>query len=506
MNPEQAVPSSPRPMASLEGIARLKSGACLSLRDRLRAAGWNDELMAAAEAVAPGHLDAVRLPVVDAWLSRRGGTGSALARLFAYDGMVSRLEAESALGTDLVAGLLDAGLLQATISGVRSLFRILPFRGVYVICDPPDAGADAVMGGGPTTAMVAQHVRAHAGSVLDLGCGAGLLALYAASLGAARAVGTDVNERAIQLARVNGRLNDLRVDFHVGDLLEPLRGERFDLVLAQPPYVPLPEGIPAATYLHGGAAGDALPKRFARATAEALAPGGIGIIAIEAASSGASVHEMLSSTVGRGVFDIVTLSSAGIPAHLQAAAYASIVDATLGATYRVAARRYADHLSCLADAPRRAITILRRRQDSSTPLDQQLDVPAVQRVTAADVGAHLRALELSRMDDHHLLRARLRIPAGTRLVEERASGAFSAAPRRSVRFAPGGIATDHEIGEAGAKLFEILDRGDALEESVHLFAAACEEAPHSVRSIVLGFAREGLRKGMVVLASQPPTA
>jgi methylase of polypeptide subunit release factors len=76
---------------------------------------------------------------------------------------------------------------------------------------------------------------------LDLGTGCGVLALTMARH-AERVVATDLNPRALALARRSARLN--RVDNVVwrrGDWNAPVRGERFDLIACNPPYVVSPD-------------------------------------------------------------------------------------------------------------------------------------------------------------------------------------------------------------------------------------------------------------------------
>ncbi len=69
--------------------------------------------------------------------------------------------------------------------------------------------------------------------VLDLGTGCGILAAAAAER-AGEVVATDVDERAVRCARAN--LADLGIDVRLGDLFQPVAGERFDLVVVNPPY------------------------------------------------------------------------------------------------------------------------------------------------------------------------------------------------------------------------------------------------------------------------------
>jgi release factor glutamine methyltransferase len=84
-------------------------------------------------------------------------------------------------------------------------------------------------------------------SVADVCTGSGMLAVTAATSGAGDVAAVDVSRRAVLAARLNARLNGVSVRALRGDLLEPLDGERFDVIVSNPPYIP--------------AAGDALPTR-----------------------------------------------------------------------------------------------------------------------------------------------------------------------------------------------------------------------------------------------------
>src|SRR5262249_54957822 len=74
------------------------------------------------------------------------------------------------------------------------------------------------------------------GYVLDMGTGTGVGAVFAARQGC-RVVGVDVNPEAVRCARINTLLNRLedRIEIREGDLFAPVQGERFDLVLFNPP-------------------------------------------------------------------------------------------------------------------------------------------------------------------------------------------------------------------------------------------------------------------------------
>lgn len=74
--------------------------------------------------------------------------------------------------------------------------------------------------------------------VLDVGTGTGAIALAAARAGAASVTAVDLSARSVAAARLNAALAGVAVDVRRGDLFGPVAGERFDLVVSNPPYVP----------------------------------------------------------------------------------------------------------------------------------------------------------------------------------------------------------------------------------------------------------------------------
>lgn len=114
--------------------------------------------------------------------------------------------------------------------------------------------------------------------VADVCTGTGLLAVTAALHGAGAVAATDRSRRAVFNARVNARLNGVTVHAVRGDLLEPLGGGRFDLIVSNPPYVPadtdaLPSGGPARAW-DAGRNGRAVIDRLCDEAPGRLRPGG----------------------------------------------------------------------------------------------------------------------------------------------------------------------------------------------------------------------------------------
>lgn len=135
---------------------------------------------------------------------------------------------------------------------------------------------DHVLGvGGASTTLAQLTLREPVGRVLDVGTGCGVQALHAARHAGA-VVGTDVSARALAFARLNTALAGVDVDLRRGDLLAPVAGERFELVVSNPPFVVTPRrpGFPAYTYRDAGLAGDEVVRRLVTGVAGVLAPGG----------------------------------------------------------------------------------------------------------------------------------------------------------------------------------------------------------------------------------------
>ena len=111
--------------------------------------------------------------------------------------------------------------------------------------------------------------------VLDMGTGSGVCALFAARH-ASRVVAIDINAAAARCARINSLLNhlDSRIEVRHGDLFEPAAGERFDLILFNPPFV---IGEPRNDRERAWLSTD-VAQRFADGLHRHLKPGGAALL------------------------------------------------------------------------------------------------------------------------------------------------------------------------------------------------------------------------------------
>jgi release factor glutamine methyltransferase len=112
---------------------------------------------------------------------------------------------------------------------------------------------------------------------LDLGTGSGIGAIVAARY-AARVIATDINPEAVRCARINALAHHLeeRMETRVGDLFEPVRGERFEVILFNPPYY---RGHPRDLSDCAWRSPDVF-DRFLRELPAHLAPGGRALVVL----------------------------------------------------------------------------------------------------------------------------------------------------------------------------------------------------------------------------------
>lgn len=80
-------------------------------------------------------------------------------------------------------------------------------------------------------------------TVLDLCCGSGIIGISLAKIcGDIRVIGTDISEKAIELAKDNASTLRTKVEFACGDMFDPLeqkpyKGLKFDMIVSNPPYI-----------------------------------------------------------------------------------------------------------------------------------------------------------------------------------------------------------------------------------------------------------------------------
>lgn len=218
-------------------------------------------------------------------IEARPGPLADLVALFALGVPVTSERAAAALGDDLVAMLLDDGLLRRSGEhDLTSSVRVMPHGDVWIasdrwVHDGRDDDPLHVTGVNPPASLLARLTpRRRARAALDIGTGNGIQAMLAARH-ADRVVATDVNPRALAFARFNAALNAIdNVDFRLGSMFDPVEGERFDLVVCNPPYVISPES--GLTYRDSGDRPGEMCRRIVGALPDVLDDDGFASVLV----------------------------------------------------------------------------------------------------------------------------------------------------------------------------------------------------------------------------------
>jgi methylase of polypeptide subunit release factors len=196
----------------------------------------------------------------------------------------SRRFSRHVIPADILALMRQAGILLEENGMLRSALRVSSLDGeLFFHSAFPTTEADAVFFG-PDTYRFARAIKASLRDInapiqnaVDIGCGAGpggiLVAKYAPE---ARVLMTDINDAALQLARVNAALASVsNAVAQRSDILSDVDGT-FDLIVSNPPYLNDPL---QRAYRHGGGDfGAALSLRIVQAALSRLAAGGTLIL------------------------------------------------------------------------------------------------------------------------------------------------------------------------------------------------------------------------------------
>jgi hypothetical protein len=215
---------------------------------------------------------------------RGGGPFELLSTLFLLGRGVPAGEAERALGPPIVGHALRLGLVSRDGGQLEPHARLVPHGDYYIasdlagtsISDQPSEWVAGVQAPSVTLAKLA--VRRQVRAALDVGTGCGIQALLAAKH-SERVVATDLNERALAFAAFNRALNgEPAIELRSGDAFAPVEGERFGLVVSNPPYVISPDT--EHLYRDSGRPGDEASRRIVEAAPRFLEEGGFAHVLV----------------------------------------------------------------------------------------------------------------------------------------------------------------------------------------------------------------------------------
>jgi methylase of polypeptide subunit release factors len=406
------------PLPDVERVLSLPAAEVAAFGARLRSVGFGPAIAARLARVGERLDDALRAPM-RIWHARRMLEPAAVAaRMFVLHDPVAPDEARAAIGD--LGPLVDAGVVDEQPEGVVSRLHAAIAGDVLCFGDRPGLGGGAVppICGGTMQLVRAVTPKEALGQALDLGCGAGAVALFLARA-SRRVVATDIDRRALAWTRFNAALNGVaNVELREGDLYEAVRGERFDRVAVHPPFLARPDGVAGSTFAHGGSRGDELPLRVLAGVGHHLSPAGRAVVLGDwPVVEGDPLDLRVRQAVGVGSLDLLVLQAPSKNLDEYCVQHAAVEHRELGDSFARAAIAHRDHLehlglrglafACVVVSPGSGWTSL---VSVRHPHDAPIGSEAIDRI--------LSARNLALGPSEALAAARLHFPPGSRLVEQ----------------------------------------------------------------------------------------
>lgn len=404
--------------------------------------------------------------------------------------------------------LIAAGLLVADSAvTIRAEVELKPYGdeslSAWICADrtPLETGAsqprpDFVLGASPASTTLAQLIpRNPVGRVLDLGTGCGIQALHLAAH-ATQIVATDLNPRALALARITLGLAGVAADLRLGSLYEPVAGEGFDLIVTNPPYVISPPQRSELVYREGTETGDGLMRRVVTEAAAHLNPGGTLIVLGNWAITDQDWRERVSGWIAGTGCDALVLQREVLDPYEYVELW--LADAGLSGT-----KEYSERYSeWLAYFDRLGITsvgmgwLALRNVARVQPEVRIEEWPhAVHQPVGAAIAEFFDSVEAVRCPDEELLDAHLhRHP---NLVQETFGEPGAADPQHLILRQHYGLGRAVEPGTAVAAVVGACDGDLSLAALIDAMASISEVDRNQLRAEVLPTVRDLLSDGFL---------
>ena len=368
--------------------------------------------------------------------------------------------------------LEQAELIEADEGSVRAAVKLVPHGDLLIASD-----ADRVQGEDrywvvgihpPSVTLARLTIRRSGERVLDMGTGNGVQALLA-SKHAAGVVATDVNGRALRYVELNARLNGVsNVELREGSFFEPVAGERFDLIVTNPPYVISPDSVYA--YRDSGLPGDEVSRSVVAAAPEYLAEEGFAHVLVSWAHEADGWRPPVLEWVRGSGYDAWVLHFDTDDPVSHAAAWLKPLALTDAPAFEAALGRWLDYLEreAITAIAYGAVVLRRRGGDGNWVRAENASL------AKGEAGRHLQRLfangDLLAADG--LMDARLSLAAGNEVRQTLSLSAGAPTLERSTLTLREGIGFELGLDEHTLQLLLELDGVRTLGEALAERAAA----------------------------------
>jgi len=406
-------------------------------------------------------------------------------RLFLLGLPVRVADAKDALAPLELDALVDAGLLAWDGDAVRATWKLVPHGDLLIASDRDTdgpTGSDWVAGIHPPSGTLAKlTVRRPVARALDVGTGNGIQALLT-SRHAETVVATDVNPRAVDVAELNARLNDVtNIEFREGSYFEPVAGERFDLITCNPPYVISPEHRYA--YRDSGLPGDTVSRRVVEQAPAFLNEGGFAHVLISWAHRAGDWWSSLERWVEGSGCDSWLLYFGSDDPVTHAAEWLKPVARDDPTAFRDQLSRWLDYLGALEiEAIAHGAVIMRRRSGSNWTRKDRISLDRLEQASEHVLRVFETQDLLESLGEQELLDERLELVPAHELRKTFVCGYGDVVPRSTLLSLDEGLGFQIGIDDHTAQLLPLLDGRLTIRSALAERAAAMRLAPEDARS------------------------
>ena len=497
------------------------------IRPLLDPAGVSDLRTAFAD-YTPQGVDAVlglagsaaldRGDLAGAAYAARGADGAVatLVRLFILGREASEDDARRAFEPLSIDVAEAAGLLERSAGSVRARLDVRPYSEAcgdapwWVVSDLGSevrGGAalphDHVLGVGAASLTLAQSTpRDPVARALDVGTGCGVQALHL-SRHAARVTATDVSTRALTMAATTAALSGCGWELRAGSLLEPVAGRRYDLVVANPPFV-VSAGAVGYDYRDSGLVGDDVCRSLVIGLPGVLDDGGAAqLLANWVIPRDGAWEERLAGWMADSPCDAwIWQREIAEPAEYVAMWLRDAGELPGSPTYNARYDAWLDWMDGAGIAAVGMGLITLWKTARADPIRVFENVPqGVEQPAGPHIGTWIaRQRGLRDLDDAHLLAAKLTVAPG--VVLERADllapgqGWTTASTRLRASY---GMRWDLESDEAIASLVAGCDGRTPLAAAIGMLGAALDTPATDVVAAALPVVRDLVSRGLLEL-------
>jgi methylase of polypeptide subunit release factors len=396
-------------------------------------------------------------------LSERDPPASAID-LFILQGRIPVAELDVLFDASTQEALARAGILETSEGFGRVSASLYPVGTDLIFSDhasyeldPSERAVplhDRVMYVGSDSRWLARAtMRKSVEAMLDLCCGSGIHALLAAAH-AVQVTAVDINPRAVLCTAFNAKLKGLsNLKALEGDLYAPVEDRRFDLITANPPFVPAP--VQKVGFRDGGPSGEEVQRRIIEGLPRHLAPGGTAQMVTEFGENDDDpLERRLRRWLGPAPIDIHVLRLRTNSAHAYALGHATGEDPT---EFLASAGLWAANLK--AHGYRRVVSVLLAFQWSKGAPWSRVDEA---RPPTKSAGAEVEAIfAAERLSGDAALKDRLRTNAVVRvgpvaIFESRVLGAAVATAIQARLFGQA-MSVEHSLAPMEVNLLANMD-------------------------------------------------